>query len=85
VVPALFPFGTSSIIGATIGGNGWSTDPQIPRQAVAYVHNVDQRRVACLLPGATCHAGRGPANRRWTAHPASEPFGIGSSKMSTVG
>lgn len=40
VAPALFPFGTLSIIGATIG-EGWNTPTTIPRQSVAYVHNLD--------------------------------------------
>jgi hypothetical protein len=40
VVPALFPFGTLSIVGARMG-HGWRTAPTIPVQSSAYVHNVD--------------------------------------------
>ena len=59
VVPALVPFGTLSIIGATIGGNGWSTDPQIPRQAVAYVHSVDSAGSRVFFPAPRVTPGEG--------------------------
>lgn len=58
VAPALFPFGTLSIIGATIG-EGWNTPTTIPRQSVAYVHNLHSAGTRIFFPAPRVTAGEG--------------------------
>ena len=72
VVPALFPFGTLSIIGATIG-EGWNTQTTIP----ASVRRVRAQRRQCrnthLLPCPAHHARRRTANHCGNARAHSQP------------
>jgi hypothetical protein len=58
VVPALFPFGTFSIVGATIG-EGWNTQTTIPRQSVAYMHSVDNAGTRIFFPAPRVTPGEG--------------------------
>ena len=76
VLPALFPFGTLSIVGATLG-QGWLTQTEVPRQSVAYVHNVDNAGSRIFFPAPRVGPGEGLRTVAGMLVLAPNVFGLG--------